>query len=323
MVMLLHSVAVQNQDPAADAVLMHDLPVNPLSVVLICLRPLNNTGTLVDFQQYVGICDAINNVSVLFRGQALVSMTGRDAAMMAYMRHGVQVFQSNADDTDDDRRCVVLPIVLGRRPYDPVSCFPATRRGELTLELDVDVADTGYDDLQYTVETVELLDATPREYEKQVQLALTPNATGLNDIDLPLGNLFRGLLLFATTPFGGAAPAPSWGRLELLLGNREIAYSSIDIEVANTLHGLLGVAPPAWETHTHRVDATAAVATEETTAAEELHAITEQYAFLPFDVSADDAFSIETGGASRFHLRADIETADAIRVVPVERVLVS
>jgi hypothetical protein len=296
------------------------MPVNPLSVILITLRPLNETSTLANFQSYLGVADALTSVDLAFRGQSLINMTGRDAAMMALFRHGIHIWQTNADDTDNDRRAVVIPLVLGRRPYDPNSAFPQTRRGELTLSLDVDIADTGYDGLQYTVETVELLDASPTEYEKQVQLTHTWTATGLNDLDLPLGNAYRGLLLFGTTSFAGAAPAPSWGRISLLAANREFGYSSTDFEVAATLAGLMSAKHPIYDEHIHRVDASSASATEPTDTPAGVSAPFESYAFLPLDPLNDDTYTMETAGLSRFHLRADAETADAIRVIPVERV---
>lgn len=323
MAQLLHSVAVQNQSPSADGIVTHDLAVNPLSMVLVALRPLNNTGTLSEFATYLNIAGAINRVSILYQGVAVLSMTGRDAAAMAFMRHGISPMQNNHDDTDNERRCVVIPLLLGRRPYDPESAFPASKRGELILEMDLDIADTGYDGLDYSVETVELLDVKPREYERKVQLTQTWGATGLNDLDLPLGNLSRGMLLFGTTAFSGASPAPSWGRFSVHLSNRENSVAASDFEVAHMLPSLHGIQPSAFDEHTHRVNAGSSSSSEETTLANEVGSGGWQnYAFLNLDPTGDDSFAVETSAASRFHIRADAETADAVRVVPIERIKV-
>lgn len=316
--MLLHSVAVQNQDPAADAVLTHDLAVNPLSAVLICLRPLNDTGTLANYANYLEVCGALNQVNILHRGRSIVSATGRDLAALNAYRYGCQPWMGNGDITNNERRCVVLPVFLGRRPYDPRSCFPASRAGELQISLDVDVADTGYDDLQYTIETVEILGATPVEYERKVQLSQTFAATGIRDVDLPVGNVVRGALLFGTTPFGGAAPAPSWGRVRFVGDGVEMGVASSDFEVQLSLAGMMGRSL-TYDQHIHAENDTGGPTGQP-------HSVHldgyNNYAFLDLDPNGDDQFSVDTSKLSRFQVRADAETADAVRVIPIERVAV-
>lgn len=323
-----HSVAVQDQLIAADGIFSFDLAVNPLSVIYIALRPLNDTGTLANFQSYRGIAAAMNRVSVLYRGETIVGMRGEDVVAMNYFRHGIMPFQGQHDDTDNERRCCVVPILMGRWPYKSTSCFPACRRGELTLELDLDIADTGYDGLRLSVETVEILDAHPKEYEKKVQLLQTTAATGDGDFDLPPGNVNRGLLLWGTTPFAGATPAPSWGRVKVLLDNQEALYSATDFEVSQAISSLWGRQPPTYDGHMHRFTDGAGGAGVATTSgpfnvgagiagAVDINSWM-QYSWLDFDPTGDDQFSLNTRGKSRYHLRANYETADAVRVVPIE-----
>src|SRR5688572_1685113 len=109
--MFLHTVMVQDQLISADGIQNFDLAVNPLSCALIVLRPLNDTGTLAAFQSYKGICAALNRISVLFRGESIVSARGEDLAALAYYRHGIMPYQGQHDDTDNERRAVVLPIM--------------------------------------------------------------------------------------------------------------------------------------------------------------------------------------------------------------------
>lgn len=330
--MFLHSVTVQEQLISADGVFQFEMAVNPLSVILIHLKPLNDTGTLASFQSYKGICAALNRVTLSFRGESIISGRGEDLAALNYFRWGIMPFQGQHDDTDNERRSAVLPLILGRFPYDPRSCFPATRRGELFLELDIDIADTGYDGLRLSVESIELLEAKPVEFERKITISQTFAATGDNLVDLPVGNLIRGALLFGTTPFLGAAPAPSWGRVRALLDNREVGYAASDFEVIQMLHTLWGRQPPAYDGHMHRVDATAVVTTQPTLSGpfnvgSGIAGATDitgwnQYGYLDFDPTGNDAHSIQTGGHTRFALRADVETADAVRVISVEAVKV-
>ena len=87
------------------------------------------------------------------------------------------------------------------------------------------------------------------------------------------------------------------------------------------LGSLMGRMPPSLDLHTHRVDATAAVTTQETGGPiEQGMGGWENYSFLDFDPTRDDMFSIDTNGANSFQLRANVETADAARVIPIERV---
>jgi len=315
-----HSVAVQERAVSADGVEVLDLAVNPLSVILIAIRPLNETSTLGNFQRYMGLAGALNRVSVLHRGQSVFSMSGRDAAALNYLRHGIMPRELNPLPTDNVRRCVILPILLGQFAYDPSSCFPASKRGELTLEMDIDVADTGYDGFRYSVETVELLDARPKEYERKVVISQTFAATGDQTFPLPSGNTIRGLMGFGTTGFAGASPAPTWGRFSLFLDNVQHSISSTDVEVIQMTTALLGRQPPSLDDHTHLMEPVAGVVTDPPQ--RQGMGGWENYWWMDLDPTRDDLFSIDTDRASNFQLRATVETADAARVVPIERVRV-
>lgn len=311
--MFLHSVAVQDQAISADGIETFDLAVNPLSHLLICLRPLNDTGTLGNFQTYLGIAGAINRMQILFRGESIVAMSGRDAAALAWFRNGIYPFQEGNLNTNNFRRVVPLPVLMGRFPYDKTSCFPASKRGELVLELDFDIADTGYDGLRLTVEQVELLDAKPKEYERKVTTTQTLAATGDNDIDLTPGNDVRGILMFGTTAFTGASPAPTLGRLSTLLDNQQMGYASTDFEVAHTIPALWG-RQPALD-HIHAENDTGGPTDQPNSFG--LNGW-QNYAFLDFDTTRDDEFTVKTAGKSRFQVRTNAEAAELIRAIPIE-----
>lgn len=325
--MMLHNIAIQEQAIAADGVVQFDLPVNPLSVILLALRPLNDTGTLANFNFYRSVAAAMNRVSVVYRGEAIRSMRGEDLAAYNYFRHGIIPIQANPDNVDNERRCVVVPIIMGRFPYMKSSCFPETRRGELQLEIDFDIADTGYDGMRFSVETVELLGARPKEFEKIVAVNQTFAATGEVDVDLPCtGNGVRGILCFGTTGFGGAAPAPSWGRVRTLLDGSEVGYAGTDFEVAMTLGQLWGRQLPAFP-HAHGVTVSGCAQTHVETISTFNQSSGDDnlasdswlnYMFLDFDPTGDDEWTLQTKGKSKLQIRANAETADAVRAYPIE-----
>lgn len=322
---LLHSVIVQEQNIAADGIYNFDLPVNPLSVILIGLRPLNDTGSTADFASYYAVAQALNRITVYNRGAAAFSMRGEDAAALAYFRHGIMPYQCQHNDTNNERRCSPLPILMGRHAYDPKSCFPASRRGEMNLELDIDIADTGYDTLNLSVETIELLDAHPSEYERKISVNTTFAATGFNDVELAPGNMCRGLLLWGTAGFTGASPAPTWGRISTLVDNVETGYSATDFEMAASLHCLWGRQPPAYDLHKHRTTVDGNAQTGVTSlvgpfnvGSGGLASEWARYAYLDFDPIGDDTYTLDLRKAQRFVVRANAEGAAAVRAIPIE-----
>lgn len=318
----LHSIAVPERAVSSDSVESFDLPVNPLSALLINIRPLNETATLANYAKYREICAAFNRITVSYRGASVLSMRGEDLAALNFFRHGIQPREANADNVDNERRSVCLPLLFGRFPYDPSSAFPASKRGELVIEFDIDVADTGYDGFRYNVESIELLGANPREYERRTSIARTFAATGDNDIELPLGNTCRGLLLWGTTPYAGASPAPSFGRMSLMLDNQEVGYADTDWESAMAVAGLLGRNSPPLGDHKHTLNAAGAGIEETTSVFDRGEGGWENYVFLDLDPTRDDSFAIDTKSAATFMLRCNAETADAVRVMPIERVAV-
>lgn len=318
--MFLHTVNVQEVAISADGLYTYDLAVNPLSVLLVNLRPLNDTGTLANYPDYGLLVQAINRLTIAFRGESIVSASGRDIAAMNYFRRGIIPMQGNTDNTNNERRCATLPVFFGKTAYDSKSCFPASHRGELSMELDLDIADTGYDTLRLSVESIELLGAKPKEFEKMVTYSQTFSATGDQDFDLAPGNRCRGVLLFGTTGFQGASPAPTWGRVRTLLDNQEVGYGATDFEVAMMLGQLWGRQPPSVDQHKHIITTSGCAQTELATLAGPYDALNfwQNYAFLDFDPTKDDEHTLDTRNRSRFHLRANVETADAARAIPIE-----
>lgn len=314
--MFHHSVVIQDQAISADGIYTYDLGVNPLSVLLLALRPLNDTGTLTNYQGVQGIYGAVNRLKILYRGESVIDMSGADLGAMNWLRRGIVPSEANPATTNNDRRTVVLPVFLGKWAYSRESCFPATKRGELVLELDLDIADTGYDGLRISAEAVELLGASPKEYERCVQISQTNAATGDTDFELHVGNPSRGLLLWGTTAYTGATPAPSFGRTQLLLDNQQVGYASTDWEVFKTLPFLWG-RHPQMQNHVHILGGTGA-AGDPTALVTEIDGTFENHAFLDLDPSRDDAFTLDTAKAKRWQLRTNVGTADAVRVVPIE-----
>ncbi len=322
MAKFIHSILEANQVVAADGDQTVDLPVNPLSLILMHISPLNDTGTITDYTLMQGLLSAIDSIRITHKGSAIIDGSGVDLAVVALLWHKMKIWQSNAVETNNDRRSLVLPICFGRSAFDPLECFPETRKGELQMTTTFDIADTGFDALRMSIETVELPDANPTHIQKVTTLAQTFAATGQNDIDLPIGNLLRAILLFGTTGFAGAAPAPTLGQIELLVDNIQTHFSGTDFEVLRGLHGVAKVSYPPDFSHFHGVDA-AGVGQEDTQRPAIGASIDDNYVLLDVDPTRDDLYSIDTKGAARINVRVDAEAANAVRALPIERVVAS
>lgn len=313
----LRNIAVVEQAIAADGIQNFEMPTNPLSVLLLTLRPLNDTGTLANYQRYRAICAALNRVTLELNGQTILNMRGEDIAALNYLRWGIYPPEANPDNVDNERRAVVLPLILGKAPFEKSSCLPATERGQLQLTCDFDIADTGYDGLRFSVESVELPGAKPKEYERRTQVAQTLAATGTQDVQLVPGLPCRGILLFGTTGFAGASPAPSWGRVKVMLDNMEAGYAAADWETALADPFIFQGRSMAMGEHKHTVNA-AGAGVEETTAVFDADEDFTLYNYLDFDITRDDEFTLDTSGANSFKVRAEAETADAVRAIQIE-----
>lgn len=318
----IHSILVADRAQAADGEFNVDLPVNPLSVVLLNIKPLNNTATIANYTAMQGLLSAVNNIRIDWRGTAVVDINGQDLAAFLWMASQSRIALTNFRETDNERRSMVIPIPLTRNIWSPSECFPSSKRGELILTIDFDVADTGFDGLRFSIETLELPNANPTHFQRLTTQSITFTATGNNDVDMPIGNMIRGILAFGTTPFTGAAPAPTIGALRLLVDNVEQGFSSGDFETLRALTSMMGREPHYVLDHFHGVDASGAG--QEDTQSQQIEAASyANYVYLDYDGTRDDAYALETKNASRVHLRVNAETANAARFIPVERILVT
>ena len=315
----IHSIFEANQAISNDGDVTYDLPVNPMSVILIHISPLNNTGSLPDYALLEGLLSAIDNIRITHKGSAIINASGVDLAALALLYHRIAIWQSNAVETNNDRRSLVLPLLFGRKPYMANECFPATRRGEFQMTITWDIADTGFDGLRMSIETIELLDVTPEWVQKTTTLSQTFAATGDNDLDLPIGNAIRAILMFGTTAFAGASPAPSLGALEVLVDNKTRGYSATDFEVSRAVLGLAARPFPPDFRHIHSVNA-AGAGDEDVREPEIGSSLDDNYTLLDFDPTMDDLYILETANAARVNVRINAETADAVRAIPIERV---
>jgi hypothetical protein len=320
---ILRTTLIADQAIAADGEVQFDLPVNPLSCILLTVRALNDAAEPNNYAAYQGLLNMLTNVNVRYRGASIIDASLIDLAVLGAIIGRWQPRLGQQLSDDNFFRFVTVPILFGRRPYDPMQCFPATRRGDLILTLEADIAVVGLDGLVIQAETVELLDAKPRSFLKQTTTERLMTLGSTNHVDLPIGNRLLGLLLRASRIPAGAINNNSFGEVALEIDNVEVAYSRTNWEtLAGELHRLVPEGF-AQDEHSHRENDAAAYAVDAQTAAAEVGtAPAGNYAYMDFDPLLDLAYSIDTRNAADVTLEVVADAADASpsRIVIVEHV---
>ena len=321
MARFIHSVLAQNESVVAGTVISYDLPVNPLSFIFLTLRFAQNLAdTALDFVRVAAI---LSRIEVLYKGSAIFSMSGLDAMACGIFVCNFESWGVNALGEDNELRSFTFVIPHGRKLYDPVECYPASMRGELILQITYAASFTAIDGISAQIETVELPDAAPERYLKMTTLSVTPASTGELDIDLPIGNLLSDLVLWGTTIPSGATATRTIEYMQLLLDNERRWYSQVNFETAQGMAGRLRAAPGYWGFHNHQLLGSVYAQYMNTDEVRPGNHILANHLHLPFDVTGDGLYTIDTAGLSSFNVRISAGDTNALRVIPCEIVKAS
>lgn len=210
----------------ATEVITKDLPINPLSHLIITLHGLNVT----DEATLAEIIAFINNIQVTRNGVSIMDLQSEDLyAVNAYLYRKLPTLTGRLA-TDNYARSLTLIAPFGRRIFNPDECFPATQKGETTLRVDTTVPATSLDNSLITIDAVELLGANPSNYLKLTRKAISaPGATGETDIPLPTGNKYVCAQLRLTSIPTTSSSTYGVDVAKLKIDNKEYAYSAADV----------------------------------------------------------------------------------------------
>lgn len=271
-----------------------DLPVNPVSFVLLHVRADTAAGA-VDFAQLLGHIEA---VVVSFKGTTIINMSGIDLVRLCTVLWGRGIDIENFNAAAGNLISFTLPIPFTRVPFWSREAFPATRRGEFTLSVTRTAALTNIAAPQFTIESLSLLEAEPTQFLKLVTLSRAIVA-GDADFELPIGNPLLGLQLFSPTAMGVAPISETIRRFRLLVDNVEYDIGDASFDA-------------------HR--ALAFLRTSNLTEYLALPSLYRNYSYLDLDPIKDEGFALETEGRASVRLRITPDVAGTVRVTPVELV---
>lgn len=312
----IHSVLAQDAPVVAGTTYTYDLPVNPLSHILITLPHIRTAAAASGVPLMVNIINLLAKVEVLYKGSAIFSMSGWDAFACGLLVANFESWGVNRAGVIGEEASFTWCVPLGRILYNPAECFPRSTRGELVLQITfltpfVDVTST-----VQQIETVELPDASPTQYLRMTTLSATMPAGGEFDVALPIGNPISELVMWGATIPVGAAKLRTLDYIQILVDNQRHFYSHTNYETVHNMAGRMRAAPGYWGSHIHWVEAAPGLSDAVITANHMLAC----YVHLPFDVFRNGEFALQTAGKSDVVVRInnDIAAPTAARIIPCE-----
>jgi len=296
----------------------YDLPVNPLSHILITLKMDLDTPGVDSVPNFQTVMNLMARIEVLYKGSAVYSLNGMDCFASGIFVNNFESWAVNHYDYDDTEWAITFLVPMTRKLYSPVECFPRTTRGELILQITWAAAFTGFDIVNFQIETVELPDASPAQFIKQTTKAVTPTATGQLDIELPIGNDISELVLWHETIPVKGTDTTTLEMLEILVDNVNHFYPESNFNVLHNMPGRVRAAPGYHGYHTHKLSAASYVQGAQISALKPENHVIPHHLHLPFDIFKTGDYALHTAGASDVVLRVDCGDTGDIRCIPVE-----
>jgi hypothetical protein len=298
-----------------------DLPVNPLSFLVLTINAEVNGAQEVqdDAQAIASHLGVVTDLSVRMRGEQMMQGSLADLAMLSYLLTGVPPWgrEFSYGDNTFTSRSFLLP--FSRRPYSHEEGLPASKRGELRFHMTAGAATGVYDNFQWALEALELIEDEPARYLKFTTMSRALAATGRQQIPLPIGNELLGILLFDPTDENDATETYAFGKVKILKDNVEQYYAESNWEALAADMAMRAQNLMSAFGHTH-VQAAA-----DTGVGGLGHRLADfppiQYGYLDFDPLRDGSYSLETRGASSLDLDLNSDVSSGtVRILPVELV---
>jgi hypothetical protein len=299
-----------------------DLPVNPLSHLILTLKHTKNVAAQVTSlgNLMMGIIGQITDVSIRHRGENIIQGTLTDLMVMNALVTGQTPVVGDFAQADNQEQFVSIMLSLARKPYSHHEGFPATQRGNLRFHMTAGAISSLYDAAVWALEAVELIEDEPTQFLKYTTQTRTIAATGRQRIPLPIGNDLLGILLFDPNDEIDSTVTYAYDKVKLLKDNVEQYFAESNWE---SIREVMTRRVPNWMLAFGHVHALAAADTE--TGEEQVKVADRppvQYGFLDFDPLGDGSFSLETRGASSLDLdlNAGVAGSAVVRSLPLELV---
>lgn len=312
----IHSVLSQDEAVVAGTVVTYDLPVNPLSHALVTLKFAQNGVGDFDIPDWLDIPAMIAKLEVLYKGSAILSLSGYDLVACGIFVNDFESWSINNEGIDNDEKSFTFLVPMTRFLYSEHECFPRSTRGELVMQITYQTPFNEIDTVKAQIETIELPDASPSRFLRMTTLSATLVASGENDIDLPIGHPISDLVVWGGEIPLADADLATLAYMQLLMDNQRHYYSHTNFETIHNMAGRLRAAPGFYMDHRHLTSGQAVL----TGRVLPYNHILQHYVHMPFDVTKDGKYILETAGKSDVTLRIGLDavTTKTVRVIPCE-----
>lgn len=283
---------------SATEVIEKDLPTNAISHIIISVDGYNVT----DEATLAEIIAFINKVEVVRKGTAILSLESEDLYGLNCYLYKSQPILTNSITTDNATRSLSLIVPFGRKIFDPDECCPATKKGELTLYVDMTALGTSIDNGIVNIDTVELLDAQPTHFLKStVSTFAAPGATGDFDMELPIGNELLAIQLRMVTFPATSSHTYGVDAVKILIDNTDALFASANAEnlIGDMIFRSAGL--PANMLLQQQI-------------------LPLNTLWMDFDPNSDGKWALDTKGKSSVKLRMSMGVNEAVKVGLFERV---
>lgn len=314
----IQSILAHDVPVTLGTVVTYDLPVNPLSHILLTIKCARLDRAATDSPPAMSLPAMLARIEVLYKGSAVYSLSGVDCFASSLFVNGFETWGVNAEDIEDGEWAFTLLVPLTRTLYSPNECFPPSTRGELILQLTYAAASAEWDDIRMQIETVELLGASPTQFIKQTTLSATPTANVPLDIPLPIGNNISDIVIWQHQIQVTTSDTPAIDKMEILVDNVNKFYPESFCETIQNMSGRKRAAPGYWGSHIHKTYTTPVTAGDPTGINLPMNHVIACYLHMPFDIFGNGEYALMTAGASAVLLRLDIVAFGAIRIIPIE-----
>ncbi len=300
-----------------------DLPVNPISHLLLTLEGTGADGTTAGLYSYLDdFVTGITDLSVRHRGENIIQGSLRDLMVMNAFMSSYFPWGEKPDDDVGKVRTMTFLLSFSRKPFWHTEAFPATQRGNLRFFMTAAALPAAFTARRWALEAVELIEDVPTQFMKYTTLTRALAATGRQRVPLPIGNDLLALMMFDPTAVTTDAATYAFQKVKLFKDSVEQYYVESNWESLHDYAGLRGVLPAQLIGHIHELDdvTLAAVSEEQMMNSGQGN---RSYAFLDFDPLKDGSYALETAGAAQLDLDMNAGVSSGtVRLMPLELVKV-